>query len=72
MNYDTKRATLEQLLTVEVRKLECRASAVTISFDYQFAIYNVGGDRYMLRRLSASARKFLKEGGAIPVELLDD
>lgn len=71
MDYSIERERLEQLLTAEVRKMEPGASSVTVSFDSQFAIYNVGA-RHIIRRLSSAAKKFLSEGGAIPAKLLDD
>jgi NADPH-dependent FMN reductase len=56
---------LSQYLTSEFRKRDPKTSRVTISLDGQFAIYFVGGDRYQLRKLSAQAREFLKNGGDI-------
>src|SRR5436190_2074343 len=42
MDHRPEREALEQLLTVAVRTKEPRASAVSVSFDRQFAIYSVG------------------------------
>ncbi len=54
----------EQILTSELRKHGPQPSSVAISFDGQFAIYNVA-DRYILRKLSKTARTFVREGGDI-------
>jgi hypothetical protein len=58
------KAQLEEVLTSELRKREPQASAVSISFDGQFAIYRVK-DMYKLRKLSKVAQRFLREGGDI-------
>jgi len=56
--------THEQILTSELRKHGPQPANVSISFDGQFAIYNVA-DRYILRRLSKKAQRFVREGGDI-------
>jgi hypothetical protein len=55
------KADLERVLTSEMRKREPLASAVSVSFDGQFAIYHVRAT-YKLRKLSQLAREFLREG----------
>ena len=52
---------LEEILTVKLRVEQPNISAVTISVDGNFAIYNVK-DRYQLRKLSPAAKEFLRSG----------
>jgi len=58
------KSSLEQILTSELRKHGPLRSSVAISFDGQFAIYNVA-DQYTMRKLSKTAQTFIHEGGDI-------
>lgn len=55
------RAYLEEFLTSEIRKQQPLVSRVSVSFDGEFAIYNIA-DRYTLRKLSPAAKQFLQTG----------
>ena len=55
------KAELEELLTTELRKSNSQITHVAVSFDGQFAIYNVA-DRYALKKLSPAAKGFLQNG----------